>query len=326
MKKVCIGLFKAATILFVVASALSCNAIQNAINAISPDVQTPDFQLAVSIDGKGAPDNVRAGVAAVDKDGNSVALTADNIRISESSDRNSWQEVTFSVERRSEAHFPISAACAMDYSGSMSNDQLKDVENAVLAFAGFLQEGDRMAIIKFASEIEVKQDFTNDSSAIASAVHDSYTGNHGSTKAWDASAKAVDMAQNEDAPKAVITLTDGEDNDSKIGVNDLIDHAIQAGVPIYTLAMTGNLFGIPLTSFLPDLIKIADKTGGLFFEFPSSSDVESVYQAIARAFDDALLATWSTSFSGGTVFVKVDVTVDVSGKTYTDSVVSSYTF
>ena len=314
--------------IFIAAVALfagGCEELKEAIEEAMGEVNMPDFQIAVSLDGKDAPQNVRCGVTAIDKDGDPVRLQEGDVRIYESQDRESWTEREFTSERRSEAHFPISAAVVMDYSGSMSDDQRKDSEDGVITFTEFLEEGDRLAIIKFGTDVEVKQDFTDDAGDIESALDDPYTGDTG-TSLWDASKVGVDMAATEDAPKAVLAFTDGADSGNGISADNLIDHAIGRGVPVYTLGMTCNLFGIALEGFLKDLVEVADETGGLFFKFPDSGDMEQIYVSIAKAFDEALLTTWATDFSGGTVYVKVKVQAEVGGKTYEESVISTYRF
>jgi hypothetical protein len=311
---------------------LGCDQIKNAIQDIADqmgiggDVQMPDFQVAVSVDGADAPAMVRCGVSAVDKDGNAVSLDPTRVKIYESRSRDGdWTQRDFTSERRSDANIPISVAAVMDSSASMSDDQLNDSENGVASFAGNLAEGDRMAVIKFANEIEVKQPFTDDVNKIGNAIDSPYTGDDIGTALWDAVQKGVDMTYPEPAPKAILAFSDGGDNASNIDYSALAQYAVDRGVPVYCLGLTGNIFGIELGSFLEDMVKVSNLTGGLFFEFPDSGDMQKIYIAIADAFDEALVATWTSDFDSGAVYVKVEVSADVGGKTYEDSAISSYT-
>lgn len=283
------------------------------------DVDLSSFQVSISVDGQGAPGAVRAGVTAIDENGDPVKLQEDEIRIFESKDRKEWVEVEFTTQRRESAQIPISAAVAMDYSGSMSEEQQNDAEDAVVAFSEYLMTGDRMAIIKFANQVKVMQDFTDDKGAIEDAVKSNdLDGFQIGTAVWDAAKKGVDLAKDERAPKCVVVTSDGEDNMSDTKASELIERAVKSGVPIFSLGFSE----VPDSDGLKYLYKVSEETGGLFWTFQNTGQMEGMYKAIADAFDDALVATWPSSFDGGTVYVKVEVDADAGEK----DAVSAYNF
>lgn len=280
------------------------------------DVDLTSFQVSISVDGQGAPGAVRAGVTAIDENGDPVKLQEDEIRIFESKDRKEWVEVEFTTQRRESAQIPISAAVAMDYSGSMSEEQQNDAEDAVVAFSEYLMTGDRMAIIKFANQVKVMQDFTDDKGEIEDAVKSNdLDGFQIGTAVWDAAKKGVDLAKDERAPKCVVVTSDGEDNMSDTKASELIERAVKSGVPIFSLGFSE----VPDSDGLKYLYKVSEETGGLFWTFQNTGQMEGMYKAIADAFDDALVATWPSSFDGGTVYVKVEVDADAGEKSATSA-------
>jgi hypothetical protein len=90
-----------------------------------------------------------------------------------------------------------------------------------------------------------------------------------------------------DSP-AVLALTDGQENASSNLKQDAIDVANQAGVPVYTIGLGSGVN----TSDLQD---VADQTGGRFFEAPSSSDLETVYEEISQQLSSRYAVTYETS-------------------------------
>ena len=124
------------------------------------------------------------------------------------------------------------------------------------------------------------------------------------TAAWDAAYEGVKLAAPEDAPKAVLLTSDGEDDAShEITASKLIKAAVDAGVAIFTLGMSDD----ENSDGMKYLFKISSETGGLFYYFQDTSQMESVYDAIAQAFNQALVATWTSTYSSGAVYVKVEV-------------------
>ena len=91
---------------------------------------------------------------------------------------------------------------------------------------------------------------------------------------------------------AMVLLSDGKSSTGQLDPLDAADEAAQAGVPIYAIALgtdSGQVdvtdqFGQPQTIRVPPdpatLADIAERTGARFFEAPSSSDLQAIYQGI----------------------------------------------
>jgi hypothetical protein len=282
-----------------------CGPSANDIDISDVDIHT--FQVSLSLDGQGAPGAVRGAITAIDPDGDVVPLTAGEIRIFESTDRKNWKETTFTTRSRGEAYLPISAAVCMDSSGSMTGEKEQDSEQAVLAFFDYLVEGDRLAIVKFAEDVKTPQDFTDVRSELEDAVKYVIPGFQMGTALWDAAYEGVKLAKPEAAPKAALITSDGEDNAStKVTASELIEKSVAAGVPIFSLGMSPT----DDTDGMKYLFKVSSETGGLFWYFTDTFEMADVYVAIAKAFNQALVATWPSQFTGGQVYVKVEVKTD----------------
>ena len=180
----------------------------------------------------------------------------------------------------------ISVALVLDYSGSIIDKQeiINDMESAAVEFVDQLRIVDEAEIIKFATEIKVMQEFTSDRALLESAIKKEPGADIGR---WTALYDAVSIAVEETEKfgtkdrKAVILLTDGRDVGDDEGnpgsdkdVNDVIQEAKDYGIPIFTIGLGDNVRK-------PPLIRMADETGGLFFESPTSDNLETIYQQLA---------------------------------------------
>ncbi len=91
---------------------------------------------------------------------------------------------------------------------------------------------------------------------------------------------------------AMVVLSDGKSSTGQLDPLDAADEAAQAGVPVYTIALgtadgqveVTDQFGqaqtIPVPPDPTTLADIAERTGARFFEAPTSSDLQAIYQGI----------------------------------------------
>lgn len=189
----------------------------------------------------------------------------------------------------------VSTAIVIDKSGSMSGQNydgkpLKDAKEAAKSYVNILGAADRGAVISFDSGIKVEQNFTDDKNFLLSALDGITLGD--TTSLFDAVYKAIDLTSAEDPGRrrAVVVLTDGSDNNSSHakeqydkevslkGKIDVINFALAKGIPVYTIGLQGYDFTTDSEKVLKD---IAEKTGGLYFYAPDSSQLKDIYDTIA---------------------------------------------
>ena len=108
----------------------------------------------------------------------------------------------------------------------------------------------------------------------------------GATALYDAIGEGVARldARNVLRP-VVVAMTDGEDNMSRRDEATLVDEAIEANVPVYTIGFGGDTEEDVLT-------RIAERTGGSFFSV-TSIEIADVYQSIQTGILFQYIATLS---------------------------------
>ena len=103
---------------------------------------------------------------------------------------------------------------------------------------------DEAKVIGFNSNVHVSQDWTNDIGKLGSALHALRSG--GTTAFYDAIvyAAAYLRGQDENTRRAIVVITDGQDNASKSTEADAIHAALAAQVTVYALN-TGRTIAYP---------------------------------------------------------------------------------
>jgi Ca-activated chloride channel family protein len=182
------------------------------------------------------------------------------------------------------------------------------MEEAVADFVDQLGVDDEAEIVKFASEIEVVQGFTSDKDLLTNAIY--YPVDVGShTRLYDAAWQAVDdIALGLKPRKAVIILTDGEDDDgtgdpiSSHSLSEVINHANDIGVPLFTVGL-GNINDAVLE-------QMANDTGGQFFDSPTSDNLGNIYSQIAKVlFENQYILTYVSELGTG---VTANLTIEAN--------------
>jgi VWFA-related protein len=201
---------------------------------------------------------------------------------------------------------PVSIGLLVDDSGSMSTKRAA-VAAAALDLVKASNPQDETFVINFSDQAYLDQDFTSDLGKLQDGL--SHLSLSGGTALYDTVVTAADkMERSATRPRRVlIVITDGDDNASKLSLNDAI-HRVQdmQGPIIYSI---GVLFGGDRARHAKrDLRALSGETGGIAF-FPGSlKEVDSVAAEVARDIrNQYAIAYHSTRASaGGYHTVKVD--------------------
>jgi VWFA-related protein len=175
---------------------------------------------------------------------------------------------------------PVSIGLLVDDSGSMSNKRAA-VVSAALDLVKASNPQDETFVINFSDRTYLDQDFTSDLDKLQGGL--SHLSLSGGTALYDTIVTAADkMERSATRPREVlIAITDGDDNASKLTLDDAI-HRVQnmQGPIIYSI---GLLFGGDKSRHAKhDLQALSNETGGIAF-FPSSlKDIDSVAAEVAR--------------------------------------------
>ena len=168
----------------------------------------------------------------------------------------------------------INVALVFDRSGSMGYS-IEDAKTAAKTFVDNFENLDRSALVSFASYVQINLPFTfmdTDGKNTIKSKIDSLLAD-GLTALVDGCLEAVNMAAAEVGVKTVVVFTDGVENNSSHDLQDLVDAAVAANVPIYTIGLGSSVD----EAFL---IEIADNTGGSYYYAPTSSDMAAIYNEI----------------------------------------------
>lgn len=179
----------------------------------------------------------------------------------------------------SEAREPISVAFMLDVSGSMRQlDKLWHAKEAIRFFVSQLQPNDAFGLICFADDQVVwVTEFTSDSELFLKrlAVQEGY----GQTALNDAVAAAPGLVdETVGGRKAIILITDGVDNFSRLSFSESVELARRVNVPIFTL----GFLSIPEERLPKDseptnlkiLDRVSDETGGRLFAVYDPDDLK----------------------------------------------------
>src|SRR6516165_8494912 len=171
---------------------------------------------------------------------------------------------------------PVTTVLVLDHSGSMlepaddkdPKPKIKALHDAAARFADLMRPNARTSILQFSDRPERAKPFTSDKSLIKKTIRELTAS--GETALFDAVFDALDtlQADAEETKKlgksvgkrALVILTDGIDNKSHRRVDELIERAKEAKVPLYLLGLgrEGELDEATMQ-------QMAKETGGQFY-------------------------------------------------------------
>lgn len=189
---------------------------------------------------------------------------------------------------------PLDVVILLDTSASMTGS-MELVQGAAMRLARALRPHDRAAVMGIAGGLRVLQAFTDDKTAVMSAIRATRPG--GRTPLYGSIytvLRELDKTRRADAAprrQAIVVLSDGQDTSSGLGFDDLMDSARRHAVPIYTIAprpsktvraMREAMFGETTRERDFELRKLAAETGARAFFPVTVHDLSGVYDEIAR--------------------------------------------
>ena len=173
---------------------------------------------------------------------------------------------------------PINVVVMLDTSGSMTLtiDLLKQ---AAEQFILRLLPADKARIGAFNDKIQFNARWSSDRDQMITDAKNLDFGN--GTRLWDAAAASLDELKNIDGRKVILLFTDGDDTESKARLGTIIDRARVEEVMIYAIGLESKFLG---TTTKPDggLRKIAEETGGGYFELKRATDLATTFTKVAQ--------------------------------------------
>jgi VWFA-related protein len=194
---------------------------------------------------------------------------------------------------RSETNLPLRVGLLVDASNSI-RDRFKFEQEAAIEFLNqIIHQQDQAFVIGFDTTPEVTQNFTNNTEALSKGVRMLRPG--GGTAMYDAiyyACRDEIMAKdksNIETRRAIILLSDGDDNQSRVSREEAVEMAQKAEVIIYTISTNSSGMRLKGDKVLEHF---ADETGGRSF-FPFKvSDVSDAFLQI----QDELRSQYALSY------------------------------
>ncbi len=172
---------------------------------------------------------------------------------------------------------PISVGIIFDVSGSMKdNNNINSAKSALMRFLQSANPEDQFFLVTFNQNTTLVQGFTGESSVIQNQIAFRQPG--GRTALYDAVYKGLDyIRQGKNEKKALILITDGEDNSSRYSAAEVREFAKESDVQIYGIGEEGKLgYG---RSEIQGIVSI---TGGRAF-FPNNFNELDYYIDLIHA-------------------------------------------
>ena len=142
---------------------------------------------------------------------------------------------------------------------------------------------DRGRVGAFNDKIQFTSDFTGDCDALVEALKHLDFGNP--TRLYDAVDVSIDELAGITGRRVVLVFTDGEDTGSNVGQGNVLEKARSGEVMIYAIGLESDFFnGVRRVRTRPDrgLKRLADETGGGFFELDKTDDLGTTFTRVAQ--------------------------------------------
>jgi Ca-activated chloride channel family protein len=173
---------------------------------------------------------------------------------------------------------PFTAVVMLDFSGSMTA-HLKLLRQATEQFLLRLLPKDQAQVGAFSDKIMFSGSFTNNRDHLIAALDDLQYGNP--TALYDAIDASMDRLAKVEGRKVIVVFTDGDDNYSKVNFGAVRDRARAKDIMIYAIGLRSVIDG-QSTRPDPNLRKLAEITGGGYFELKSTDELGPTFTRVAQ--------------------------------------------
>jgi Mg-chelatase subunit ChlD len=185
---------------------------------------------------------------------------------------------------------PVALVLIWDTSGSMSEENVKDLAEAVKSYISQVQPSERVNLIRFSGGgreslgVEVLlPEFTSERSRLLAATEGKFF-REGGTPLYDAIAKGIALLQGVEGNRAIILMTDGADTTSKLPPEEIWRILERERIRLYTIGLGEEMVmdNWPIGSSGERVLgHFALANGGRFFLARTSDELAGYYQEIA---------------------------------------------
>ncbi len=203
---------------------------------------------------------------------------------------------------------PIKVGVLLDTSASMEKS-LEEAQRAALAFfTDIVTPKDRAALITFNDRPRLQVKFTNELLSLGGGLA-GLKAERG-TSLYDSVVFSLYYFNGLKGQRALVVLSDGKDESSRLGLDETLEFARRSGVAVYTIGLGADLEHDAKRA----LAKLADETGGRSFFVDEAGQLAPVYQSIQEELrSQYLLVYQSSNAKTDKKFRRVDVKVKAPG-------------
>src|SRR5829696_4405731 len=209
---------------------------------------------------------------------------------------------------------PITAVVMIDTSGSITAS-LGLVKDGAEQFLLRLLPDDKAQVGEFSDKIKFHPgSFIDDRDRLIYLLKHELDFGY-PTRLYDAVDLSIEQLLPVAARKVVIVFTDGDDTASKIGVGKVMDRAREKDVMVYTVGLQTEYFnGQQRVRSSPDrgLKKLAEDTGGGYFELKKTADLGETFTRVAQELHSQYVLGFSPDVLDGKIH-KLEVRVKKAG-------------
>ena len=212
------------------------------------------------------------------------------------------------ITQFSNAIQPITMVLLVDMSGSMAH-RYRQARDAMLELVEALLPEDRVRVGTFGDRILFTPWLTSDKEILRRLLHyELWPG--GPTPLWQALDTSMYSLDGEPGRRVVLTVTDGRDScrgRNCVSFEDVQTKALANEMMVYAIGMAG-------TSLDGDIKRLAERTGGGYFELPHDADMRQSFQRVARELHQQYLIGFTPSVLDGKRHT-IDVRLKTKGLT-----------
>ena len=177
---------------------------------------------------------------------------------------------------------PFTVVVMLDTSASMTGS-LDLLNRATEQFLIRMLPADKGQVGAFNDKIQFSGTFTNDRDDLIGALRDLQFGNP--TRLYDAIWESMATLDGVTTRKVVLVFTDGDDTASRRSLGNTLDRARENEIMVYAIGLESEYFnGQRRVRSQPDrgLKKLAEETGGGYFELKKTDDLGPTFSRVAQ--------------------------------------------
>ena len=206
-------------------------------------------------------------------------------------------------------NLPLTVCMLIDTSGSMASS----LSATQTAAAGFLQSamkpGDKAFAVSFSHRPRLEMAPTDDINAVIQSISGLQA--VGDTALHDALVHSLYYFRGVKGQRALVLLSDGDDNSSYISFKEAMEYGSRSGVAVYAIGLNLTFFDTGIKGKLGEL---AAASGGRAFFTNSPQELPAIYRQIETELRNRYLLAYNSTEAGTqTGFRPVEVKVKKSG-------------